>query len=82
VDKGELIVKLPKQVRVSTAYLIKMVGYWLINIHYITKEKGMFFPHLDMLNTLITNKSKQTDKMTDRPSIQIVDKNNNTYGNN
>ena len=42
----------------------------------------MFFPHLDMLNTLITNKSKQTDKMTDRPSIQIVDKNNNTYGNN
>jgi protein SHQ1 len=55
VDKGELIVKLPKQ------------------------EKGLFFPHLDMLNTLIANKPKHSDKMTDRPSIQIVDKNNNTF---
>ena len=33
-----------------------------------------------MLNTLIANKPKQGDKMTDRPAIQIVDKNNNTYG--
>ena len=33
-----------------------------------------------MLNTLIANKPKHSDKMTDRPSIQIVDKNNNTFG--